>query len=497
VLTELLDLRTLLLVLGLAILTMSLMLTSVQLVASPTTPDQRRLLTLFGLAFLVQGLAGVSFGLRGHLDDWLTISVANSLLLLGLSLETGVFWYYHSKRMPWRAVLIAALLTSACFHLAVLGPDGYDVSHGTLVISTINSIYAAVATTIILRYWRNKSRLHQLLAGVCILVGLSFLARAIEALLAVDHLIFSPLTLNITAVLIATLAVPIKALLLILIVKDDTERVLEQTSQHLRALEELDRERDRTREMSVRAGQQEMIAHMARGIAHDFNNLLGVITLDHDYLLQQLKADPKHADLVALCTDIDSALCQAQAITAGLMSLGTEELARTSTVDIRDVLSGVDRIICRALPERITVRVSHPPQALMAVTQADFLTSALINLCWNARDAIADEGVLSIDAKACGVDDVPKPVIGTVAGPRVIAISVEDSGCGIPACDIDALFNPTFSTKTNHRGHGLGLFMVAQFAKRTGAAVSIESTPGSGTRFTLAVPTSDGQTEAT
>jgi signal transduction histidine kinase len=497
VLTELLDLRTLLLVLGFAILTMSLVLTSVQLLAGPPTQSHRHLLTLFGLGFLVQGLAGVGFGLRGYLDDSLTISVANSLLLLGLSIETGVFWNYHSKRMPWRAILIAALLGSALFHLAVLGPDGYDLGHGTLTISAISSIYAAVGAMIVLRYWRSGSRLHQLLAGVCMLVGMAFLARTIEALMADDHLIFSPLTVNVVTVLIATLAVPMKALLLILIVTDHTERELKQTSQHLRALEELEHERERSQEMSVRAGQQEMIAHMARGIAHDFNNLLGVISLDHDYLLQQLRADPKHAELVALCSDIDSALCQAQAITAGLMSLGTEEVARTSKVDVRDVLSAVERIICRALPERIAIRVSHPPQALMAMTRADFLTSALINLCWNARDAIADEGVLSIDARACRVDDLPKPVIGAVAGTLVIVIGVEDNGCGIPGGNINGLFNPTFSTKTHRRGHGLGLFMVAQFAKRTGAAVSLESTPGNGTRFTLAVPMSDDQTEAT
>jgi signal transduction histidine kinase len=121
----------------------------------------------------------------------------------------------------------------------------------------------------------------------------------------------------------------------------------------------------------------------------------------------------------------------------------------------------------------------------------------LLNLCVNARDAMPEGGTLSLSASNLRLDEQYAGMnLDARPGPHVL-IQIEDSGCGIPAGDIDALFNPTFSTKTNHRGHGLGLFMVAQFAKRTGAAVSIESTPGSGTRFTLAVPTSDGQTEAT
>lgn len=486
---ELLDLRTLLLVLGLTILTMSITLLSAFLIDRDSDAFQRRLLLFFSLGLLLQGLSGMALGLRGIVPDWISISVANPFLLFGLAIQAGVIWRYFYRRMPWRAIVLFAGLGSVAFNVAVIRPDGYDLQHGTLIMSLMNATLTLTCAAIIAHNWRRSSLPARGFAGVQLLIGALFLLRAAESALTIDHALFTPLAINQLTILATTLSIPVLTVLFTLIIKEDVDQALRTTSEHLQALEEIEQQRIRIQELQIKSSQHEMIAHMARGIAHDFNNLLGVISLDHDQLLERLNEQPDQAELASLSADIDSALRQAQAITAGLMSLGSDELTPTRPVDIRSVLAGVDRIVSRALPERIAFDVGHDDCQLIGLTQPGYLTAALINLCWNARDAMTDGGVLKIHARQLSAGTLPEPVIGSFVSRPVIAITVEDSGQGIPADILPDLFKPTFSTKTNNRGHGLGLFMVAQFAKRTGAAICVESTAGAGTRFIIAIPT--------
>ena len=480
---ELLDLRTLLLVLGLTILTMSITLLSVFLIDRDSDAFQRRLLLFFSLGLLLQGLSGVTLGLRGIVPDWISISVANPVLLFGLAIQAGVIWCYFYRRMPWGAIVLFAGLGSVALDVTVIRPDGDDLQHGTLIMSLMNATLTLTCTAIIAHNWRRSSLPARGFAGVQLLVGALFLLRAI------DHALFTSLAINQLTLLAITLSIPVLTVLFTLIIKEDVDQALRTTSEHLQALEEIEQQRIRIQELQIKSSQHEMIAHMARGVAHDFNNLLSVISLDHDQLLERLNEQPDQAELASLSADIDSALRQAQAITAGLMSLGSDELTPTRPVDIRSVLAGVDRIVSRALPERIAFDVGHDDGQLVGLTQPGYLTAALINLCWNARDAMTDGGVLKIHARPLSAEALPEPVIGSFVNRPVIAITVEDSGQGIPADILPELFKPTFSTKTNNRGHGLGLFMVAQFAKRTGATICVESTAGAGTRFIIAIPT--------
>ena len=79
--------------------------------------------------------------------------------------------------------------------------------------------------------------------------------------------------------------------------------------------------------------------------------------------------------------------------------------------------------------------------------------------------------------------------------PDHVAISFEDTGCGIPEKDVQYVFEPFFSSKSAGEGPGLGLSVTYALAKELGGRISVTSTQGIGSRFTVEVPLEPPQKE--
>jgi PAS domain S-box-containing protein len=238
----------------------------------------------------------------------------------------------------------------------------------------------------------------------------------------------------------------------------------------------------------VQAKGRETIGHLASGIAHDFNNLLGVIDANVYYLEARLgdlaPADPQ---LRQVMEETQSALGQAKVVTSGMLSLSRAGGVPLESVDLAPTVAELERILRQVLPAAIDLRVAVAPGTL-AWSNGAFLQSALLNLAFNARDAMPDGGVLSIDAQPIRWDGHPPLAVGAVASMDCIALRVTDTGSGIAPSLLARIFDPLFSTKARQRGHGLGLFMVQEFVTRSGAGLTVESQPGHGTCFTLLLP---------
>jgi CheY-like chemotaxis protein len=136
----------------------------------------------------------------------------------------------------------------------------------------------------------------------------------------------------------------------------------------------------------------------------------------------------------------------------------------------------------------VRLRILVPPEAWHGLTDANQLENAILNLAINARDAMPEGGVLTIEATNVVLDQ-RRVQADTVLEPgEYVAISVADTGSGMPKAVLEKAFDPFFTTKPVGQGTGLGLSMVYGFVHQCGGHVDIESAPGVGTTVRLTLP---------
>jgi len=238
----------------------------------------------------------------------------------------------------------------------------------------------------------------------------------------------------------------------------------------------------------MEAREREAIGHLASGVAHDFNNLLGVIGANIYYLdsclANQCAAD---TEVHQVLEETQSALGHAKVVTPGILALSRGGRVPLEVVDLEQTIAELERILHHILPSGIALRVTVAP-GLTAWSNGAFLQSALLNLVLNARDAMADGGVLSIQAHPVAWRQDTPLAVGHLAPMDCVDLSVGDTGSGIAPAILPRIFDPLFSTKAARRGHGLGLFMVQEFIARSGAGLAVQSTLHVGTCFRLLLP---------
>ncbi len=238
----------------------------------------------------------------------------------------------------------------------------------------------------------------------------------------------------------------------------------------------------------MEAREREAIGHLASGVAHDFNNLLGVIGANIYYLDACLGDQfPPDAEVRQVLDETHSALEHAKVVTSGILALSRGGRVPLEVVDLEETIAELERILHHILPSGIALQVTVTP-GLTAWSNGAFLQSALLNLVLNARDAMADGGVLSIQAQPIAWHQDTPLAVGQLVPMQCVDLSVSDTGSGIAPAILPRIFDPLFSTKAARRGHGLGLFMVQEFIVRSGAGLAVQSTLHSGTCFRLLVP---------
>lgn len=244
----------------------------------------------------------------------------------------------------------------------------------------------------------------------------------------------------------------------------------------------------RTARESERAAQSrfEAIAQLTGGIAHDFNNLLTVVLGSLELLMDELPPDSRAADYAAnalLCAERGASL------TNQLLSYARRQPLRLQPVDIEAHLDEMLPLVRSSLGEINQVefrRQGHLPRCASDLAQ---LTTAVLNLATNARDAMPDGGTLTlstdvIEARAAGASATS----GDKATRRFVRLSVSDTGRGVPPELTERIFEPYFTTKGVGSGSGLGLAMVKGFMQQCGGDVRVTGLPGEGTTFELLFP---------
>jgi PAS domain S-box-containing protein len=248
-------------------------------------------------------------------------------------------------------------------------------------------------------------------------------------------------------------------------------------------VEERTRELVSAQDQLRQAQKMEAIGQLTGGVAHDFNNLLTIIRSSVDLLRRPEIAEDRKARYLQAISDTAD---RAAKLTAQLLAFARRQALKPEVFDAAERVRSVADMMRTVVGARVRTEVEiHCDDCFVEADIGQFET-ALINIAVNARDAMAGEGALAIEARA--VEAVPAdPWHEPAAGPHV-AISVSDTGPGIPAGLIGQIFEPFFTTKEVGKGTGLGLSQVYGFVKQSGGDVHVRSEPGQGTTFTLYLP---------
>ncbi len=238
-------------------------------------------------------------------------------------------------------------------------------------------------------------------------------------------------------------------------------------------------------EQLLQAQKMESIGRLAGGVAHDFNNMLGVILGYTE--LAQIQLHPSQP-LFKNLEEIRKAAQRSADITQQLLAFARKQTVVPKVLDLNETVAGMLNMLHRLIGE--DVQLDWLPKAdlwpvCVDPTQVDQI---LANLCLNARGAITDIGVITIDTGNCSLDAAFSDDHPDVVPGEYVWLRVRDNGCGMDQETLSHIFEPFFTTKGLGKGTGLGLSMVYGAVKQNNGFVQVASAPDAGTTFTLYLP---------
>jgi signal transduction histidine kinase/ActR/RegA family two-component response regulator len=258
-----------------------------------------------------------------------------------------------------------------------------------------------------------------------------------------------------------------------------------------RTAESLERQRDAIEELNQRLRQtqrMDAVGQLTGGIAHDFNNLLTVILGNASMLAESLTDNHR---LLMLAEMTSKAAERGAELTSRLLAFARRQPLTPVPTDVNRRIAGMDDLLRRTLGEHVEIETVRAAGLWQAMVDPGQLENAILNLCINARDAMAAGGRLTIETANVRLDQAYAARHGEVEPGQYVMVAVSDTGTGMDEATLERAFEPFFTTKEVGKGSGLGLSMVYGFVKQSRGHVRIYSEPGHGTTVKLYLPRAD------
>jgi PAS domain S-box-containing protein len=244
-------------------------------------------------------------------------------------------------------------------------------------------------------------------------------------------------------------------------------------------------------EQLIQAQKMEAVGQLTGGIAHEFNNMLTVITGTIEILADAVKDNPPLATITKL---ISEAADRGAALTSSLLSFARKQALQPAEIDVNDLLEELARLLLATFDKKIDIVTKLDGNIWLAFADRGQLSSALLNLAINARDAMLDGGRLTLTTHNVVFGVREAVAVGAGYAGDYVEIEIADTGTGIPQAILERIFDPFFSTKEVGKGTGLGLSMVFGFVKQSGGGIKVTSEEGRGTILTIYLPKAETST---
>ncbi len=245
-----------------------------------------------------------------------------------------------------------------------------------------------------------------------------------------------------------------------------------------------------TAEAQMRHVQKmDAIGQLTGGVAHDFNNILTVITGTIGILEEAVAGQP---ELVSIAKLIDEAAERGASLTKHLLAFARKQPLQPREIDVNALVLEAAKLLHPTLGEQVEIKPLLADDAWTALVDPSQLTTAVLNLALNARDAMPNGGKLALETNNVYLDENYANMHSEVTPGNYVMVAVSDTGAGIPANLLERVFDPFFTTKEVGKGTGLGLSMVFGFVKQSGGHIKIYSEEGHGTSVKMYLPRATG-----
>jgi signal transduction histidine kinase len=242
-------------------------------------------------------------------------------------------------------------------------------------------------------------------------------------------------------------------------------------------------ERERT-EVALRQSQKmEAVGQLTGGVAHDFNNLLTIIRSSVEFLRRSSLPEERRRRYIDAIT---GAVERAAKLMGQLLAFARRQALKPEVFDVPERIRAVTDMLRTIVRSRIRIETDVACDQCFVEADVTEFETALVNMAVNARDAMEGEGTLTVHVNALA--EMPS-IRGHAGGPGTfVAVSISDTGSGIPDDQLAQIFEPFFTTKEVGKGTGLELSQVYGFAKQSGGDVGVESELRKDTTFKLYLP---------
>jgi PAS domain S-box-containing protein len=271
-------------------------------------------------------------------------------------------------------------------------------------------------------------------------------------------------------------------------IRDDDGEVIgfAKVTRDITERREAQRQLEEAREALFQSQKMEALGQLTGGIAHDFNNLLMAVLGSLELLRKRLPYDPQYATL------LENAIQGAQrgaTLTQRMLAFARRQALKLEPVDVTALIRGMSSFLQRSIGPAYRLEVRFPPGLPLVTTDPAQLEAALLNLVVNARDAMSENGLITISAS-------PQTSAGVALPPGdYVSIAVTDTGEGMDEQTLSRATEPFFTTKGVGKGTGLGLSMVHGLAAQSGGLLKLRSRPGAGTTVEIWLPTAAAEAQ--
>ncbi|MBN1381391.1 MAG: response regulator [Deltaproteobacteria bacterium] len=236
------------------------------------------------------------------------------------------------------------------------------------------------------------------------------------------------------------------------------------------------------------AQKMEAIGTLAGGIAHDFNNILGVM-LGYSELACEMVPDRPEA--LQMIKSTMKAVYRAKDLVQQILTFSRQTEMEKTPVKIIPLVKETVQFLRASLPTTIRIQTSINATEDTVIADPTKIHQVLINLSTNAAHAMKDHGGdLTITVENVHLGDSVQDFAQSYEAGHYLKLTVTDTGHGIPAQDMDRIFEPYFTTKKEAEGTGLGLAVVHGIVREHGGQINVCSEEGQGATFQIFLPLS-------